>query len=232
MTQTLYFLSLIERALHTSHPRQALAAAFAQIQEHGRRTENAEGYSQFCLFLNAAMQHGVPDQSELDNQIADGMHLMVLDLAHGTLDVSPDERQAALEMIQAVPALRAQYDVMMAEATQEQRFFFVLERSGSTVLSPPRWDGRVLSGIAPGHYVLKLDTGRVLWHGELSKQHLLWRNAYPAAPLRVAASTQAADQPPTLRLLLLEGRAALLAFAGVEIGSVRVEVLETDPHGH
>jgi hypothetical protein len=230
MAQTLHFLSVIERALRNSHPKQALAAAFSEIQAQGQKAENAGAYGQFCLFLSAAMQHGVPAQNELDSQIADGMRLLMLDMAYGVTGVSPSEHRAALEMIQSVPALKAQYDMMLAEARQEMRLCFVLERDGA-VLSPPRWDGRPLRDIAPGHYVLKLDTGRVLWEGQLAKEHLLWRDAYPGEPLRVAASTPGAGQPPTFRSLLLNGRVALLVFAGIAAGSIQVEVIEARSHG-
>ena len=47
-----------------------------------------------------------------------------------------------------------------------------------------------ITGIVPGTYSLRLDTGRLLWTGNLEEKDLIWACAFPTAALPLAADTE------------------------------------------
>jgi len=104
---------------------------------------------------------------------------------------------------------------------------FVLTKNGAAPrqfdAGPPRGFAR-LDNINPGFHSLSLDTGRVLWEGELTESHLLWVVAFPGEPLQMAADTGETGNRPTLKEDLLDGEVVLRVFPGLEGGSMEVEM--------
>jgi len=104
---------------------------------------------------------------------------------------------------------------------------FVLTKDGA---APRQFDAGPLrrfarlDNINPGFHSLSLDTGRVLWEGELTESHLLWAVAFPGEPLQMAADTGEAGNRPTLEDDLLDGEMVLRVFPGLEGGSLEVEM--------
>ena len=102
-----------------------------------------------------------------------------------------------------------------------------VEREGTlvaTVTASRRTDRRVVGGIAPGVYCLKLDTGRVLWEARLLPRDVLWAYAFPGRPLPMAADTGSSTHQPTLEAVLLGGTLRVRVFAGIEEGSSGLEL--------
>lgn len=103
----------------------------------------------------------------------------------------------------------------------------VLERSRTRVDehtfhgTPVKW---VVDNIRPGPYRLTLDTGRVLWQDVLTEEDLVWAKAFPQAPLKMAAASEEGASSPTRRLELLGGSMVLQVFAGIEHGSIEIEM--------
>ena len=60
-------------------------------------------------------------------------------------------------------------------------------------------------GLRPGSYILRLETGQVLWQGELSMADLLWRHAFPEDTLPLAAETDEAIVRSSREFDLLDG---------------------------
>ena len=56
MSNNLYFIPLIARAMQEPHPARALRAAFNEIVRLGCETEYARGYANFEQFMRAAAQ--------------------------------------------------------------------------------------------------------------------------------------------------------------------------------
>jgi hypothetical protein len=81
-----------------------------------------------------------------------------------------------------------------------------------------------VAGIAPGDYQIKTDTGWLLWEGHLSPGDLLWSIAFPGQPLRMAADTEQAERRHTRQVELLDGSVILRTYAGVESGSLQIEI--------
>ena len=104
---------------------------------------------------------------------------------------------------------------------------FILTKDGA---APRQFDAGLSRGFArldninPGFHSLSLDTGRVLWEGELTESHLLWAVAFPGEPLPMAADTGEAGNQPTLEEDLLDGEVVLRVFPGLEGGSMEIEM--------
>jgi len=86
-----------------------------------------------------------------------------------------------------------------------------------------------VTGIEPGRYRLALETGRLLWEGELAEGDLLWGKAHPGEGLPMAADSEDTAREPTLEMDLLDGTVVLRVYAGVEAGSL--EITLTAPGG-
>jgi hypothetical protein len=79
--------------------------------------------------------------------------------------------------------------------------------------------------VEPGAHVLRLSTGRVLWHAELSPADVLWSHAYPDAALPVAADMgQRRDVLPSLVEEALSGSLTVRVYPGLKTGSLEVTV--------
>jgi len=104
---------------------------------------------------------------------------------------------------------------------------FILTKDGA---APRQFDAGLSRGFArldninPGFHSLSLDTGHVLWEGELTESHLLWAVAFPGEPLPMAADTGEAGNQPTLEEDLLDGEVVLRVFPGLEGGSMEIEM--------
>jgi len=111
------------------------------------------------------------------------------------LDISEDPdmvRQGIMKFINVDPDLR------LPE--------ILVEHHGDVIGSfAARKPGRfgVLEGVTPGVYLVRLDTGRRLWEGELGRQDLLWREAFPQEALLLAADTEDGTQRVSREIGLL-----------------------------
>ena len=80
-----------------------------------------------------------------------------------------------------------------------------------------------VSGIVPNNYVLKLDTGWILWKNQLTAEDVIWKDAFAGQDLQLAAESGDADQRPTQRIVLLNGQLTVSLFAGIESGSLEIQ---------
>lgn len=79
-----------------------------------------------------------------------------------------------------------------------------------------------ISGITPGNYSLRLDTGRLLWAGAFERTEVYWAEAFPTAPLRLAADSHEAHGPWTRELRL--GGLTLRLYPGLERGTLAIRM--------
>ena len=103
----------------------------------------------------------------------------------------------------------------------------LVEREGTLLATVPvrrHPDRRVVDGIAPGLYRIGLDTGRVLWEERLLPRDVLWALAFPGRPLPMAADTGSPIRQPTREVVLLGGALRVRVFAGIEEGSLELEL--------
>jgi len=101
----------------------------------------------------------------------------------------------------------------------------LVERDGTLVATVPvsrQPDSRVVGGIAPGLYRLKLDTGRLVWEARLTPSDVVWARAFARRPLPMAADTGTPVGQPTREATLLDGALRVRVFAGIEEGSLEI----------
>ncbi len=68
-----------------------------------------------------------------------------------------------------------------------------------------------------------LDTGWVIWQGELTERDLIWMAAFPDVPLDLAADTDETSARTTREESLLDGELILRVIPGLESGNIELE---------
>ena len=112
-----------------------------------------------------------------------------------------------------------------APPTEPREIFFIIELDGRewhTVPVSRPFSSLTIKGLRPGHYTLLLDTGRLLWEGELTEKHLLWTEAFPDQPLALAADTGDVEPVSTINIPFLDGEWTLLVLPGLESGRMQL----------
>ena len=84
-----------------------------------------------------------------------------------------------------------------------------------------RLDHAPLHPLYPAQYTIALDTGRVLWEGDLTEKELVWQAASPNRPLPMAADSAQPTPEPTKTVPLPVARLAIAVYPGVEAGAMR-----------
>ena len=103
----------------------------------------------------------------------------------------------------------------------------VVERNGAH-FALCRFDQAVgvhaVGAAKPGSYRVLFHTGRLLWEGELANEDLLWANAHPSQDLPMAADMGDSPRSPTRSMDLLDGVVVLRVYAGLEAGTLEIEL--------
>jgi hypothetical protein len=84
-----------------------------------------------------------------------------------------------------------------------------------------------IRGLKPGHYVVKMDTGRVLWQGDLNEQDLIWADAFQREALDLAADTGAITEKATREITLLNGELTIQVFPETEGGRLEIKIKDS-----
>jgi len=205
MTNTLYFVPILMRALDAPERRDALRRAFEEIIAMGREPQNARGYAQFLAFMAVVAESIFPEEKLL---AADAPGLL------RTLADCP-ELEDLLESISE--------QIYRSQRLPENPF--VLTRNGNAVSSrihPDNTDTWVFCDLEPGSYALAFWTGRVLWEERLSRQYLVAAYAFPNEPLELAADMGVSAARPTRTITLLGGELQMLLFPGRAAGRMEL----------
>jgi hypothetical protein len=80
-----------------------------------------------------------------------------------------------------------------------------------------------IKNIKPGQYEVRLNTGRILWQGELSDRELLWTAAFPERDMALAADTVDLPEHMTKEIRLLDGDLILRIIPELESGCIELE---------
>ena len=224
MNSDLYFIPIIARALKEPDPQAALKAAFDEIKCLGQQKQFSRGLAQFEMFMDSV-------RTAHNLQETDHARRLMAELATETFAGNPSQRQAILDGIRSRPEWQAEFEAISNEIAEESGQFTVplirVLRENQLISEmifhevPAR---RSAIDIVPGHYQLRFVTGRVLWEGELTAKDLIWTEAFPDQGLDLAAETEEAKGRPTRQIELWEGEVILRIYAGVESGSIEVEL--------
>ncbi len=231
MSDDLYFIPLIVRALKQPGPAEALQAAFAEIQRLGQQTKYAQGHKQFQMFMAAASQSPREASRDREALIQIIVKKLIDDLTRGTFGGDASAQTAALELIGSRREWQEEHQQAIRDGSDESissaRFAVLLEGETTEVRALEfSSSGGVGSfgDILPGRYTLSLDTGLLLWQGIFTESDLIWREAFPGEPLEMAAATDDLAQRSTVDEPLLEGELRMRAFPGIECGRIEIEL--------
>ena len=203
MLEDMYFLPILMRALDATCPRESLRDAFRVIETMGRDPEFEQGYRQFLKFLGCAIAHSC--RSEEASRELESTDITNLAVA----------RETVVSALSKVSLL--------------QGVVFVLRRNGETIGSfvadptKPVWSHE---GITPGAFELCLESGRIIWEGELTKQEVLSAFAFPEEALRMAADTGAGQEKPTHQAVLFDGELQVRVYPGRLSGRLEVRLCQ------
>ena len=80
--------------------------------------------------------------------------------------------------------------------------------------------------VTPGIFKLKLDTGLILWEGEIGRADVLWAEAHKEHPLDMAADTAGETDRPTREIRLENFGLMLRLHAGIESGRLDIQRID------
>jgi len=202
MANELYFIPIIERALRASDRKTVLVEAFKTIEDLGQQDIYRQGYQQFHHFM------------ELTHEI------------HSNRENSTDE--AMMDWFETHPDWKELFkqweDEQEVLLSSEKYPSLVVERDGEPcghVLIHTIPSEVSIGHLLPGRYVFRLDTGRILWEGELTDEDLLWEVAFPHQPLELAADTGREERQSRPDISLLGNELIARIIPGVESGAVQ-----------
>ena len=235
MPSDLYFIRILIEVLRAPDRRGALVEAFSRIRAMGEEPKFRTGYAQFEAFMRTAAQGCIDIPRRLESDAADVAYALAIDLVSGFFDRNRAEREAALAFVFSRTEWREVYTNLFETfdgTTSEEApdTLLRLERDGEAIeavrsnlagtrLSVPR--------VTPGHYTVRLVTGRLLWEGDLTVEDLVWSAARPGQDLELAAATGEAQAAPIRHDLLLGDQLVLAVFAGPEYGSIQITIKES-----
>ncbi len=219
MSDDLYFITIIERALKEPDVAAALEKAFTDIQNKGEEELYAEGYRNFKRFMDIAHAY---HEAVMDDHV----RKLIVELATGTFATKELEKQLLWKLINLCPEWRQEYEAVCHEQAGEQLhqdpYPIIQVSSNDRIIGELHFDNvpghKSISGIVPGKYVLKLlNTGWTIWHGELTAPELITTSLDFAAGAREGRSTGQKD-------LLNNGQVILRTCEGIESGNIVIEL--------
>lgn len=224
MSRELYFVPILTKALAEPDVKRSLENAFASIQLLGHQKRYAEGYHNFCKFMSESYW-----RRQLLNEQA--IRMVILKCAEGTSaemrgweELAPIEKGQVLRFRNEHEALCQEFGRFATGARAPVVQVLCNGRKLGQVSFSTKAGRRTLDGINPGHYSLKLDSGLVIWEGQLYARDLIWTEAFGGKNLNLAAETSDIRRLPAREVEVPEAALTLRTFAGLETGSLEIEL--------
>jgi hypothetical protein len=231
MTKDLYFLRFIAGALQQSDPKHALERAFEKIIELGQKPEYAHGFRQFKQFMGVLAERIDAYSKTTEFTIGDVWKHSAFQLYPGLIDDDQTEISNLVEFIRSHPESHERFDQIFREISMPDTGSFelkiIINRNGEDICSIPVGDDTFLTKIndlMPGLYDVKLNTGRILWQGELTERDLLWTAAFPETDMAMAADTGDVTNNVTKEIRLLSEELIIRVLPGLESGCIDMEI--------
>lgn len=201
MENDLYFIPIIEQALRKNNPKQSLVNSFAEIKELERKEEYEIGLQQFKYFMGQVVESVQYPGIQLNEKWFLHSH------------DSQTNKDIKIHHKQPSPPLSIELvkDDLRIEQISINKIPCVIE----------------FSRIESGNYVLRLNTGRILWAGTLSNKHLQWAKAFTDKPLPAAAQTDKTQSYTTIDEWLLDEEILFQVIPGIETGKIKIEIQQS-----
>jgi hypothetical protein len=228
MSNDLYFLPIIADALRQAEPKEALKAAFEEIKALGQRPQYEQGFLQFQRFMAEVKKNWERPFQKPEDYAIDVIRWLALQAVGGLL--KEDEAKAVLDLIGLDSRWKGEFEKLCQETSESEMPRIpeiIIERNGEHIASisceclPIT---KEIGDVKPGQYAVRLDTGRLIWEGELTEQELLWASAFPGQNLDLAADTGEAIRRTTREITLLNGELIIRVFPEVESGCLELKI--------
>ncbi len=224
MSDELFFIPILARALEHRDRPAALRAAFREIAQRGRAATDARGYEQFLVFMDNVQAarteydtlRRLDEYDEITHAAFDGAgHPAEAERVGRELLHTSEQLDAYTRLFEELSELDDGESVAYVEVRRDGESIDVvrLERGRTTSCS---------TGVVPGSYEIRLDSGRLLWHGALRAQDCVWRDAFPGEPFHMAADTPEADHRPAQQFILMNGEVTIRVYPGLEAGHLEL----------
>ena len=232
MSNNLYFIKIIAKALSRRETGESLKQAFEEIKSLGSRPEYKQGFRQFKRFMNVIKDHVKKKHS--NTLETDLISEMIIDMATDNFDGNDEDKQELLNIIKSYPQLQKEHDQFIAEIkglSRKPKGIGISVSHGNRIIGSITFAdipaSKAIDNITPGIYIATFNTGRLIWKGELTGQDLVWYKAYPGKPVKLAADTGQRKANPTREISLFNGEIIIRVFAGIESG--RIVITLNDP---
>jgi len=220
----LYFIPIIDRALSSDQPEEALKKAFEEIRELGKEPKYKEGFRQFQDFIEMAVKLPGQEPETKRQRIRNAIYQLISDLVTDTFEGSPDQKESLISAFTKNPEWRVEYERIKEEMKPvlfpQPLLEIEVMKDDEMIASFPISEVPInLMNINPGRYTVRLSNGRVLWEGELTRKHLFLMDAYEDEDLDMAAKTEP-EVKPALSESLLASELVMKVFLGLESGEI------------
>jgi len=224
MSHNLYFIPILAKALTQADVRKSLDNAFALIERLGHQQIYQEGYRNFCRFMSESFAH----RQLLDEQTVRAALLRHIESTTAETKVcdllDQIQKDKSLRFKEEHEALYREFE-LCTERTWIPTFHVICNGRELKRMSFPIKPGRrTVDAISPGHYTLKLDSGLVVWEGQLNARDLIWTQAFGEKDLELVAETIEIRHRPVREIQVPEAAMILRTFAGLEAGSLEIEL--------
>ena len=220
MSENLYFIPIIARALQEPDVEEALWKAFREIKRMRAEEQYAEGFKNFNLFMKEVY-------NRYQITVTDNIYELIARLSTGMFEGPTQEKESLLTIIRSRPEWETKYEAFCKMEVVENRKleFPIIEVSNEkgrvvrkTFKKVPRRES--FKEILPDRYKIKLvNTGWIIWEGKLTANQLIKTTLYAAADTK---STQR-NRPKRIDLLD-NGEVILRTYAGNESGRIEIEL--------
>jgi len=225
MSESLYFISIIAQALQEPDIEKGLKEAFCKIKRMGTEKRYAEGFRNFELLMDSAYRRHEITTTDCAREL-------IAQLATGTFEGTTQEEGLLLDFVRSHPEWKTEYEAIcsMEEDEDFSQSFPIIGVLGDRGMVIEKTFEEVpgcesFNGIFPGRYTIRLmNTGRTIWEVELTAENLIWSEAYGARDLDLAAETEDIRRQSTSEKVLLDGDLILRTYAGIESGSIEIEL--------
>jgi hypothetical protein len=231
MNKDLYFLKLIADALRGDQPRNQIKEALEKIHRLGQKPEYKQGYIQFTEFLKEIIKNDQDLSLQATHEVQDLIYDMILQFSLGLIESESPEHFFIKKLIEFNPQWKKEYDRLTFDVNDDELMpgpiEIIFEINGKQVARIP-WTGRMIldeiGGVRPGSLSIRLNTGRVLWEGELTAKDLLFTEAFPDEDLQLAADTGDHKNSVSRILQLLDGELIIRVHPDIEFGRIEVRM--------
>ena len=228
MSNDLYFISIIAKALEQKDTEGSLRQAFEEIKSLGEKPEYGQGFQQFQQFMNTVNEQ-VKDKSSDDRLRTEIAKQLIVELATDTFEGTDEDKRKALSIIKSNPQWRKEYDQLVAEIEElsqvPESIEILISRDNKPFKSVAFSNipgSKGIDRITAGVYNIAFATGRVIWEGKLTAQDLIWVEAYPGRPFDLAADTTGLKPEPTKEISVFDGEIIIQIFPSIESGSMKI----------